>query len=128
MHQKTFISIVSHLFPRRQIEIPHFDSPTYGGLPVRVYKTISPEAVDAIQNMADELVRSRSKNQFAKIWHAEMSRLGEPLNFPASRWNKISLSAEAKARKIVRLVGSHMGSVGTAPASLKDEIVKIIKE
>lgn len=52
-----------------------FDFPSYGGLPSKVFSVLSPEAVDAVQNLLP--VEGISKNKFVSTYLSELIRLGE---------------------------------------------------
>jgi hypothetical protein len=88
MGPKTFQRIVDHVFPTRKA---YFDLgispynwlewgyPDYGGLPYSIYKTLSSEAVDAMQDILQDTYKR--KRDFAKAYRDRLRELGEPGNY-----------------------------------------------
>lgn len=80
MKLNIFIQTVGFLYTNIQ-NVENFDYPWYGGLSHKIYKTFSPEAVDAIQNSNDMLIESKNMYEFASTYYNEMLRIGERLDF-----------------------------------------------
>ena len=71
----TFNKIVNHIYPKRKSLLHCFDFPNYGDLPRKTYKILSPEAVDAMQDILQlHFVRKRD---FARAYKNRMQELGE---------------------------------------------------
>jgi len=85
MGPKTFEKIVNHIYPiRKSLVYPDgvFDYPEYGGLPKRISNNLSPEAVDAMQDVLFDLEGNLSfykrKYQFRSAYKERLRDLGEP--------------------------------------------------
>jgi hypothetical protein len=80
MGPKTFKRIIDHVFQTRKEYVgmwgARWDYPDYGGLPKSISYRLSPEAVDAMQNVI-QIVYSR-KRDFARAYRKELRELGEP--------------------------------------------------
>lgn len=83
MGPKTFKCIVDHVFPTRKkyygVDGLMWDWPDYGGLPAKIYKTLSVEAVDAMQYILNE--RFKNKREFARAYKKKLFQLGELGNY-----------------------------------------------
>ena len=89
MGPKTFQKIVDHMFPIREefLDIPvlggefchrvarDFDYPLYGDLPKRISNKLSPEAVDAMQDILQ--IKFVRKRDFARAYRDRLQELGE---------------------------------------------------
>jgi len=81
MGPKTFKRIVDHVFPTRKMYHPEgedfqWDYPDYGGLSASIYNTLSPEAVDAMQDILHDFYKR--KRDFARAYRNRLKELGEP--------------------------------------------------
>lgn len=83
-----FIKTVGFLFSNRN-NLLNFDYPWYGGLPSKIYNTFSPEAVDAVQNINEDLIDTVNMYVFALVYYNEMHRIGEPLHFNINKCKNI---------------------------------------
>jgi hypothetical protein len=79
MGPKTFNRIIDHIFPKRKeywgLYGDMFDYPDYAGLPKKISNTLSPEAVDAMQEVLGEHFTKR--RDFARAYRATLIDLGE---------------------------------------------------
>lgn len=80
MGPKTFQKIIDHVYPVRKkywgFWGDQWDFPDYGGLPKSISMRLSPEAVDAMQDIL-HYTYSR-KRDFARAYKNRLKELGEP--------------------------------------------------
>ena len=105
MTEKVLNEIVDRLFPIRETLIEReengwdnnilFDYPDYGGLPKRISYKLSPEAVDAMQQILYN--KYSRKRDFKKAYEEELFYLGEKIK--KSTKKSISLPNAAKGDK-----------------------------
>jgi hypothetical protein len=94
MGPKTFNVVVDCLYPIRRSFYTEtgklFDFPDYGGLPKKVSNKLSPEAVDAMQQVlagigGEVSCDFRSKREFIRAFRERLHQLGEPGNYGSSK-------------------------------------------
>lgn len=85
MKKQTFNEVTKFLFDHRYFYknfddyCLQFDYPDYLGLPKKLSNLLSPETVDAIQNIINELIQSQTLTEYRKELTKELKRLGEAI-------------------------------------------------
>lgn len=81
MKKHIFDATINHLWQHRfyYYDDHLFDFPFYGGIPRKINRTFSSEAVDAMQNVWEEFTNDfyKTKKQFASAYKVELKILGE---------------------------------------------------